>query len=89
MTKTSHNITIKDFLSFLKDNDAYSKYVYNLRRSYRLCTLGKLVHLSPKSQKPMQFIIGDFNWNFTKEGTTYWFNLYIKWSMFIQLKNEL
>lgn len=84
ISKKKMNDNIKTtFIQFLKKNNAWEKYIRNLRCSYRqnysVQTLFSLICLYPKLKRPRNFIMGDFQWSTSLEGFDYWDNLYTKW----------
>lgn len=71
------------FIQFLKKNNAWEKYIHNLRCSYRenysAQTLFSLICIYPKLKRPGLFIMSDFQWSASLEGYDYWDSLYTKW----------
>ena len=69
----------QQFIHFLKENNAYEKYVYNFNNREE-----KRNKVCPKSQffsrtKPVYYVNKAFTWCNTKEGNPFWFNLSVEW----------
>jgi hypothetical protein len=66
------------FSNFLKDNNAYDKFIYNLEHySFSKIKFDKLDNI-----KKLDYL-DVFYWKNTKEGVGYWDNLNDEWEEFI------
>ena len=61
----------KDFILFLKENNAYEKYIHNLSTI-------KSNNFNKKIKK-RDLILYAFKWKTTKEGHIFWEDIYHKW----------
>lgn len=73
----TQNEYIRLFFAFLKDNDAYNKFMRNFKK-YRvtLYSMNDILLTKPATG----FIFFAFCWKETKEGSKYWRNIYDKWN---------
>lgn len=74
---------LKVFIKFLKSNNAYEEFLYNLKNQicYR-CDDYKHPAYYVKNiicQKPQMIINYAFGWCDTKEEHKFWYNLHCKW----------
>lgn len=72
---------IKQFITFLKENNAYSAYRHNIKTpNFPKERTNELANLVNKFEgECSQLMDYSFDWVITKEGHTYWGDLYIKW----------
>ena len=64
----------KQFLKFLKDNDAYYNFIQELKASD---TVSKFMNTSDLTK--YSFLSGMFYWGTSKKGLDYWSKLSCKW----------
>ena len=74
---------LKLFIKFLKSNNAYNKFLYNLKiQSHYRCDDYKKPDYYVKNmicQKPQMIINYAFSWSSTKETYIFWRDLHFKW----------
>jgi len=69
------------FIQFLKDNDAYDKYMHNIQiENQRWEDIIEYIELEDlKKQNPSNWFFNAFNWVYQKEDSNYWDKLNKKW----------
>jgi hypothetical protein len=67
----------KKFVKFLKDNNAYDKFITNLN------IVNKPIEIFCDDSKKKSYINRSFIWFQTKEGFDFWENLNVKWIQFL------
>lgn len=74
------NTKKQEFIHFLKENNAYEKYIHNFNNQKGRITKG-CVFLSDSDNitKGKSFVTGAFFWDQTKEGYSFWFDINKKW----------
>lgn len=96
-----NNIYVKEFVSFLKKNDAYKKWkknlINNITKDYKTRPYSAIAYsLYPdlfrlKDPKRMldrvsRFIGGAFIWDDTEEGYEFWKKLDVNWKIEVRTK---
>lgn len=82
--------SLKEFISFLKKNDAYYKFLVNVIKSLRYQTdnvseansyiyFYKVKKYLMVKSSPRKLIFTSFLWEYTLEGDDYWLKLNKKW----------
>ena len=94
MNKVNFQENFKNFIAFLKRNDAYIKFLRNYAESHEISNITDLKRLILKKyEKEYEyfnetwFISCAFTWRFTKEGNAYWSKLNEKWIQTLEEKN--
>ena len=80
---TEHdNILRKRFFAFLKENNAYDKWIHNLLDGHPIDDINWWDNYNQLlyGNKSYWAILNAFEWKHTKEGQDFWFYLYCKWS---------
>ena len=72
----------KRFFAFLKENNAYDKWLYNLLKRHPIEDIGWWDNYVEElyTNGCLMSIYDAFTWTDTKEGFDFWFYLYCKWS---------
>lgn len=72
---------IWQFITFLKENNAYSAYKHNIRTpNFSSELTNDLANLVNRFDGECDELISySFNWKMTKEGGSYWYHLHLKW----------
>ena len=93
MNKVNFQEIFKNFIAFLKRNDAYIKFLRNYAESHKI---SNIMNLKPFMLKDYEidsayfpekwFISRAFTWMFTKEGNEYWSKLQDKWYEYLDEK---
>ena len=73
----------REFIKFLKDNNAYDQYVQNAENDHHADVKG-----IQKRNHPEHWISAAFDWERTPELCDYWRNLSVKWNGFITKLND-
>lgn len=66
---------LKLFENFLKENDAFDKYVDNFESKSHFDNFEEMVSIIG----PTSFVVGVFSWEETNNGLTYWAEIDSKW----------
>ena len=74
-------LTNKEFVKFLKDNNVYDKFIYNLKNYISLDDYCYKIYIT-------NYILDSFTWNNTKEGHNFWYDIYNKWVNYLNNLNE-
>jgi len=85
--ETESSLTDKEFVKFLKDNNIYDKFIYDLQQD---------INMRKKKGHPyievnnfcnetdyLDYILGAFPWGNTPEGTDFWIRYNHKWVKYI------
>lgn len=72
----------KQFLKFLKDNDAYYNFIQELKASN---TVSRFIEVDDRTKH--SFISGMFSWGTSKKGLEYWSTLSYTWCTILDSKN--
>jgi len=78
------------FTKFLKENDAYNKYMHNVKiENQRWDDIKNYIKLEElKKQTPFDWICYAFDWELQKEGNDFWGYLNDKWLNIIEENNN-
>ena len=72
------------FLRFLKEENVYGEWIYNLRQQHPTTDLDfwecKLKEILSEDKKCYKGINSAFCWSDTKQGNNFWLKLAIKWN---------
>jgi len=90
MRKLTYREAIREFLFFLKKENAYKKYIKaikqqrkeefkNLENYINVLTIYSLKECFKNDSMIRNLIDRSFTWDFTKEGYKFWDGLYKKW----------
>ena len=76
------NILRKRFFAFLKENNAYDKWLYNLRKRHPSNEIWwwNDFYQTLYEDRCLRAIICAFSWSYTVEGFQFWYNLSNEWS---------
>lgn len=73
------------FIRFLKQNNAYHLFLYNICNRKENATFYNLYDLkSINNVLALNFLTNPFIWNNTKQGHLFWAKLYDKWNIAIR-----
>jgi hypothetical protein len=83
-------LTNKKLVKFLKNNNAYDSFIYNLKKKYE-------EYEEKKINKSLETFCDDIDksqyinslyWDFSKEGFNYWSQLDYKWKNSLKIKDS-
>lgn len=79
------------FVQFLKDNNAYEKYMHNVKiENQRWENINNYIQLDDLKKKPQNtWLFGAFSWSRQNEGTTFWDRLSDKWELLYNENNNI
>lgn len=84
--KKTENDNMRLFFAFLKRNNAYTKFIYNLKNEgYYPKHIRRYFEIQMKKDKYPIAISNAFCWRETKEGDRYWRNLSKEWKYVLRL----
>jgi len=81
----------KSFIQFLKDNDAYDKYMHNiLIENQRWDEIYEYIELEELKQlRPDSWLIEAFYWGRQQEDREQWYNLHEKWKKLLKQNSDV